>query len=257
MLLRLLRSLGLARTAGDSPPQGGYVIGKIADLARHHRDAVGSDDPRAGLFVYHDLRRQEEEAWRAADPEKSLASADPTALDEMKNQLAALDGAYSSAELASVDFVDLPLSLGDAAAARLCESYRSTDELGRSFLRSAIDSDRGWALVTFCKRTAVRAGRERRADWLSESLTAQALEGLAAGDVRDNLVALGLVYHCAQRIGADTKSLFADAASISGPAMARVLTDFAARDDLDGILAAMGWSEVSAGDGIGYRWRLE
>ena len=54
-------------------------------------------------------------------------------------------------------------------------------------------------LLAFSKRSAVFAVRERKPDLIWDSLIAHAIEDLAAGDVRDNLVALGLVFHCARR----------------------------------------------------------
>jgi hypothetical protein len=85
-------------------------------------------------------------------------------------------------------------------------------------------------------------------------LLALAIENLANGDVRDDLVAIGLVHHCAAAIHADPAAMFEEAAILAGDAMAAVLRDFILRTDLDRIAKAMGFRQVKSQGKIGFRW---
>jgi hypothetical protein len=89
---------------------------------------------------------------------------------------------------------------------------------------------------------------------LSFYLTALAIENLACEDVRDDLVALGLIFHCAKAIYPEPAVWFEETIQVSGPAVARLLHDFIRRGDLDRILVAMGWQEIKTANGVGYVW---
>ncbi len=97
------------------------------------------------------------------------------------------------------DLVEVVPAAGDTTVANLCREYRVGSSAARSFIRSGIDFLGAWTLLTFSKRTAILAVRKDRPELIRDSLVAHAVEDLAAEDVRDNLVALGLVFHCAAR----------------------------------------------------------
>ena len=94
------------------------------------------------------------------------------------------------------DLVEVVPAAGDTTVANLCREYRVGSSAARSFIRSGIDFLGAWTLLTFSKRTAILAVRKDRPELIRDSLVAHAVEDLAAEDVRDNLVALGLVFHC-------------------------------------------------------------
>ena len=124
----------------------------------------------------------------------------------------------------------------------------------RAYIRSRINEVQGWILLTFSKRAAVRGIQERDVEEVRLALIANAIENLAAKDVRDNLVALGLIYYCASTINAKPGDLFEEAVQLAGPAIQAVLRDFNERNDLDDIAVAMGFEEVEDGGQIGFRW---
>jgi len=124
----------------------------------------------------------------------------------------------------------------------------------QTYVRSQITFERAWLLLTFAKRSAVCAARTRNPGLVKDSLTALAIENLACEDVRDDLVALGLIFHCAKSIHSEPAIWFQEVAQISGPAVAKLLCDFLLRGDLDQILVAMGWQEVKMPNEVGYVW---
>ena len=83
---------------------------------------------------------------------------------------------------------------------------------------------------------------------------ALAIADLIEGDIRDVLVGLSLLCHCANLSGADVPSVLRQAAAIAGPAMRLLYEEWADRyPDVQGI-RIMGWKEVQTGYGIGFRW---
>jgi hypothetical protein len=213
---------------------------------------AAADDPRPSLFHYHDLREDEQKQWDGAELKRLLASEDPGAPDRLTLQLARLPQAYVAQEMR--DFVDFRPTAADATVTDLCSEYRAGRPVARSFIRSRIDFEHAWTLLTFSKRAAVLAARKGERNLIRDSLIAHAIEDLAAGDVRDNLVALGLIFHCARAIHPEPVSVFHEVAQLAGPAIAQVLMDFVCRPDLDQILSGMGWQEERTEQGIGFRW---
>jgi hypothetical protein len=205
----------------------------------------------ATLHDYHALRAQEEQAWRQRPPAAALARRDPSALRRLRRLLR---GMVSYSGRHAVDFLPGRRNQADIAAAELCAAYRQARALERAFLRSQVGGARAWALLTFSKRAAVDALNTGAVEPLRNALAAHALEDLAWGDVRDNLVALGLIYHCARSIGAGPRKLFREAAGIAGPCMARVLREFVRRKDLANIVRAMGFRRVRVEGGVGFCW---
>jgi hypothetical protein len=236
--------------AAEIPPDA-YVIGRTADLLKVEQ-MIAPDDPRRSLFSYHQLREEEEAKWKRDDPRQAVASENPAAVDRLTTLVAALNGAYSSAEME--DLENVTPTAADAGVSALCHGYRNGTPVQRSLIRSQIDGERGWMLLTFSKRAAVFAVRNNDVDGIRESLIAHAIEDLAAGDVRDNLVALGLIYHCARIVHEEPFQWFREAMEPAAPAIAALFQDFICRPDLDGILSAMGWQEVRTPQGIGFRW---
>lgn len=204
------------------------------------------------MFHYHQLRDSEKEQWRRSPPEKKLTAEDQRVMERVGAILEDAQLGYAwglSIELTD----DLSATRTDELLAELCRIYRSGSPLLRSFVRSQISRRQGEILNTFSRRAAVMAVRSGDGSWLELAATAQAVENLAAGDCRDNLVTLGLLHHCASKIGRPSE-FFERAAEISGPCMSLLLREFLQRSDLRGILQAMGWREVWSEEGVGYVW---
>jgi hypothetical protein len=236
--------------ASEIPP-GAYVIGRTKDLVKL-KHLVAADDPRRSLFVYHELRAEDEKQWSREDLRRVLASDDPAGLHHLKEQIQLLNHIYSPQEMQ--DFVDVQPSAADSTVADLCRRYRVGTRVTQSFLRVEMDFERAWALLTFSKRAAILGVRTGEPDLIRDSLIAHAIENLAAEDVRDNMVALGLVFHCARAIHPEPVVVFDEVAEVAGRAISQLLKDFVRRPDLDRILTSMGWREVQTQQGVGYRW---
>ena len=86
---------------------------------------------------------------------------------------------------------------------------------------------------------------------------ALAIENLAAGDARDDLVTLALLYHCADAIEVNPELLIQQITELASPAMKSVFSDFIQRDDLHQIHLEMGWRVVKGSYGIGYVLALQ
>ena len=162
-----------------------------------------------------------------------------------------LNQAYSPQEMR--DLVDIRPAAADSTVVDLCHEYRSATHVARSFIRSEIDYERAWTLLTFSKRVAVFAVHKEEPDLIRDSLIAHAIEDLAAGDVRDNLVALGLVFRSRRAVHNEPVGVFHEVAEMAGPPIAQLLRDFVRRRDLDRILSVMGWQELRTEQGVGYR----
>jgi hypothetical protein len=108
--------------------------------------------------------------------------------------------------------------------------------------------------LTFGQRAATRGYQTKSTGPVRQALIALAVEDLSAGDLRDDLVALGLIYHCAAKVRAHIPVMFEQVARMAGPAMAAVLRDYLDWDELHDILAAMGFKQVRSQGTTGFRW---
>jgi hypothetical protein len=217
------------------------VIGRIKDLLQY-KSTIDVDDPRVGLFIYHELRQEEEEQWSRVSPSALLEAQEPDAFLHFREIFQNLRP-YSESEIK--DFSEVNLNATDTALSELCRSYRSGTSLQRDFLRSQITPEQAWLLLTFSKRSAVRAARTGDAELLRDSLLALSVEDIAGEDVRDALVALALVFYCGRSIQPGAVDLFNEIMQISGPAIIRLVEDFLQREDLDNILPSMGWQRTT------------
>ena len=238
-----------------STPEHTYVIGKTGELVKQ-KVQLPSYHPQRMLLPYHELREEETSRWKDDPPRALLESEGSTVIEPVGRLLQHPKRMYTFQEYN--DFVALKLLDTDKVWRDLCRLYSSATRLERDYIRSLIDEELAWQLLTFSKRAAVFALRSERSDILRDSLIALAIEDLANGDVRDNMIPLGLIYHCARTVCADPREVFEEVAGMSGPPMSLVLTDFIRRPDLDGILNSMGWREVHSSSGkAAFSWSYE
>jgi hypothetical protein len=135
----------------------------------------------------------------------------------------------------------------------LCRRFERTDEDDRAAVRRSISMDEFYTLLNFSRRSAVFALRDRRTELLRDGLLAIALIEAERVDYRDILGALSLLYHVAPRIGADASQQFKDAAALSEPAVAKLVTDFAARSpEHRDLRDAWGHVEIETASGVGF-----
>ncbi len=212
---------------------------------RRHPDKY---DPMTSLAHYHQLRSVERGRYAESPADQRLEAAAVASLRALIDAVGRYDGSQSS------EFIDVDPIRQDVAIGSLCETYREGNDDVRAFLRWSIDPPRAWGLITFSKRAAVRGLQNADPTPIRTALLALAIENLANGDVRDDLVAIGLVHHCAAAIHADPAAMFEEAAILAGDAMAAVLRDFILRTDLDRIAKAMGFRQVKSQGKIGFRW---
>jgi hypothetical protein len=200
------------------------------------------------LAHYHQLRNFERKRYAESPADQRLGG------ESVARLRASLDavGRYNRSQHA--EFVDVDRVEQDVAIETLCRIYREENDDARSFVRWSIDHFQAWSLITYGKRAAVRGLQTSDPVPIRTALLALAIENLANGDVRDDLVAIGLVHHCAATIHADPAAMFEEAAILAGVAMATVLRDFLLRTDLDGIGKAMGFRQVKSQGKIGFRW---
>jgi hypothetical protein len=203
------------------------------------------------MFEYHSLRDKEAGQWRREKPAATLAKEDPKAarrLADLVKKLVAFPPPHRD------ELVHVAPKEPDVAAAALCRAYRDATDLGRAAVRSLIRVKQAEILLSFSQRAAVRGIQTRRVVRIREALTAHAIENLAGGDVRDNLMALGLVYHCAAKVRRKPGELFEEAAAMAGPAIASLLRDFVHwDDDMAHILGGMGFVQVKVRGKTGFR----
>lgn len=205
-------------------------------------------DLMTSLADYHQLRSVERKRYAESPADQRLTAASAAALRALIDSVGRYNGSQSS------EFIDVDPIRQDIAIESLCQVYREGSDGMREFLRWSIEPPQAWSLITFSKRAAVRGLQNADPEPVRTALVALALENLAAGDVRDDLVAIGLVHHCAAKIHADPAALFEEAAILAGVAMAAVLRDFILRTDLDGIDKAMGFRQVKSQGKVGFRW---
>jgi hypothetical protein len=200
------------------------------------------------LFGYHGLRDRERRQWKRHRPAAAVAPADRDSL------AARVAGLISYSDEQEEDLVHVSPVPADRAASRLCSAYRQGTDGERAFLRSRIREHHGYILLTFSKRTATRGYQAKAVGPIRQALIALAVEDLSAGDVRDDLIALGLIYYCAAKVGADLPALFEDVARKAGPAIAGVLREFLDGDDPDDMLDGMGFKRAQSRGKTGFRW---
>lgn len=228
-------------------------LGRLEDVLKHQGE-IDPFDPRLPLFRYHQLREDEKGTWGQTLGLRKVSSSEIAYRRDM-DVLLARRMAYSTKEQS--DFIEINPSQTDEAIEALVRYYQSAIPDHQMYLRSRVNSDQGWTLLIFAKRAAVRARRSKNPDFVVAGMTALTIDNLAQGDVRDSLVAIGLLFHAAKALDLETTQLFNSVVAMSGPAMAAVFSDFLKRNDLDRVHLNMGWHEVSSPNGIGYIWDID
>jgi hypothetical protein len=147
----------------------------------------------------------------------------------------------------------------DLALAEITRKYAKADERTRASIRGSISMDEFYTLLTFSQRTAVFALKERSIARVIDGLTALAMIEAERVDWRDILVALSLLNHAAERIGADAGLLIREASRLSEPEVARLMSEFIGRSARHKNLRSnWGYDEVEIDGQVGLiRWGFQ
>jgi hypothetical protein len=135
----------------------------------------------------------------------------------------------------------------------LCRRYAASDPPGRSRLRGSASMEDFYTLLSFSRRSAVFAMRDREADHVVDGLTAIAMIEQNRIDFRDALAALSLLHHSARVIGANVDDLFGKAATLAEPKMSELIVGFLKRsEDERDIQKSWGYTVVETKEGPGF-----
>lgn len=129
----------------------------------------------------------------------------------------------------------------------LCALYEQANAEQRGRLRAAWPMKRRWSLPL--ARTLLITNTYSSEQRVRAKLILLALQE-SQSDVREDLIEMSAVYHCAARIGLDPQRLFEEIARLSGEEMARHLRDFCHRLPEERELKAFGYYEEQTSDGI-------
>ena len=141
----------------------------------------------------------------------------------------------------------------DSELSELCQRFAKSDAQVRAKMRTSISADEFYTLITFSRRAAVFAIRERNLNWVSNGLNAIAMIEAERIDSRDILWALSLLYHSAKRVGANADQLFGAAAKLSEPNVSKLFTEFlGGTAEYKDLRSSWGYDEVETKDGIGF-----
>jgi len=201
------------------------------------------------LLDYHRLQREERESNTALALEEAAREREAAFPEQVRALVEGIHDKFSD-DLRTVTRGPLFETLE-----RLAVMYRNASAQERLFLRSEFWHKRRLAerLESFGLRAAVWGLRERSLEMVRTGLAGFAIADIA-GDVRETLMSLPVMFHAARELSGDGALVFEDAAAISGPALAAVLRDFARRPvDLQ-TLEVMGWKRVETLEGPGFQW---
>jgi hypothetical protein len=138
----------------------------------------------------------------------------------------------------------------------LCELYRTAAPVQQTWVRSLMDRGLGGKLGLFGLRAAVLGARQHSAELARASLVAFAIVDLAGGDIRDTLIGLTLIVHCARLAVVDVPAILRETAAIAGAAMEVLYGEWAEQFPNVSGIGAMGWREVETEEGVGFTTKV-
>ena len=138
---------------------------------------------------------------------------------------------HYDSSLGDLDLSDPPKHPLDDELSALFHRFAASDPAGRSRLRDSASMDDFYTLLSFSRRSAVFAMRDRKTEHVIDGLTAVAMIEQSRIDFRDALVALSLLHHAARAIGANVDDLFGKASSLAEPKMSELIQGFLKRSE--------------------------
>jgi hypothetical protein len=162
-------------------------------------------------------------------------------------------GLHYDRTLGNLDLSDPVKSPVDDELRALCSRFALSDPAGRSRLRGSTSMDDFYTLLSFGRRCAVFAMRDREATHIADGLTAIAMIETNRIDFRDALLALSLLHHSAVFIGANPVDLFERAASLAESKMSELILGFLKRsEDWRDIQKSWGYTVIETKAGPGF-----
>jgi hypothetical protein len=158
-----------------------------------------------------------------------------------------------------VDLSDPPEHSLDVELRAICQRFASSDPAGRAKLRDSASMDDFYTLLSFSRRAAVFAMRQRNTERVIDGLTALAMIETKRIDFRDASVALSLLHHSGRAIGSGIDDFIEKAAALAEPEMTELMQRFLRRtEDQRGIRELSGYTAIETKAGPGFvRWNLE
>lgn len=150
------------------------------------------------------------------------------------------------------DLLTLAPSPADEKARILVTSYQGAGAEEASRIRDALTMDDFYTLLTFARRSAVRALRTEDRELARDAVMATALIESERVDWRDILVALGLATYALRALSADPDGLIAQARAMAEPSTAELMGRFIDVAEEDADPAAWGYLPVETADGVGF-----
>lgn len=144
-----------------------------------------------------------------------------------------------------------PSSLDDALR-EVVRKYAASNPKQRAAIRDSVTGDGFYTLMTFAKRSAVFAIREKKIEIAQDGLTAIAMIDQERVDYRDVTTSLPLLYHAAIRIGADANRMFRQIGKLSGTRVGEWIVQFAHWPTEHRSLRSGLFVEIQTENGVGF-----
>jgi hypothetical protein len=144
-----------------------------------------------------------------------------------------------------------PSSLDDELR-KVVRSYAASQPRQRAVMRDSISMEGFYTLMTFARRSAVFAMRERKVEIARGGLIAVAMIDPERVDFRDIPACLYLLYHAANRIGADADGMFREVGALSDSEVGKDIVGFVERASDRRSLSSSLFVEVETEKGLGF-----
>jgi hypothetical protein len=138
---------------------------------------------------------------------------------------------HYDSSLGDLDLSDPSKHPLDDELSALCHHFAASDPGDRSRLRDSASMGDFYTLLSFSRRSAVFAMRDRKTEHIIDGLTAVAMIEKSRIDFRDALGALSLLHHAARAIGVDVDGPFGKASSLAEPRMSELIRGFLKRPE--------------------------
>jgi len=140
----------------------------------------------------------------------------------------------------------------DDALREVVRKYAASTPQQRAVIRDSISMDGFYTLMTFAQRSAVFAIRERNVEIARDGLTAVAMIDQERVDFRDIPAGLYLLYHAANRIGADADRIFRQIGKLSDTEVGEQIGQFVEHSKEWCSLRSSLFVEVQTEKGVGF-----
>lgn len=135
----------------------------------------------------------------------------------------------------------------------LVQQFVQSDPQVRTSIRESISMDEFYTLLTYARRSAVFALRDRKAKRIKNGLIAVAMIECDRTDFRDVFSALFLLHHSALRVGVKTDPIFREMIAIAENKVGQTMERFIGKTLADiNTGRACGYVEVKHRQGYGY-----